>query len=247
MPQRKAFKNCQGVSRYKQCLQALDTRPRPHATWCPVLTSRMTEHAPDACAKLWLNFAGSSGSMSETAIQDVVQELLQGCGDLSEKDDAELLHFLISGLRSSNAAASAAAAQGLIDLISQSEHNRKVIRALPVTAAVAALHFLGPELSSLAQRLSDELDDAVQHFAPMEPVKNKLSFAFARPPLKDIVLKVTLSEAKEAEVLSSHGWRVWPGAQLLAAWLVSEPSFLVGKTVLEVPWLLFEGVTKRSF
>ena len=180
--------------------------------------------------------------MSET-IQNVVQELLQRCGDLSEKDDAELLHFLISGLRSSNAAASAAAAQGLIDLISQSEHNRKVIRALPVTAAVAALHFLGPELSSLAQKLSDELDDAVQHLAPMEPVKNKLSFALPRPPLKDMELKVTLSEAKEAEVLSSHGWRVWPGAQLLAAWLVSEPSFLVGKTVLEVPWLLFEEVS----
>ena len=38
---------------------------------------------------------------------------------------------------------------------------------------------------------------------------------------RQVSVKVKLSTANEATRLSSHGWRVWPGAQILSQWLVS--------------------------
>ncbi|CAE7038100.1 unnamed protein product [Symbiodinium natans] len=184
--------------------------------------------------------------MSEAAIQEVVQELLEGSGDLSEKDDCGLLHFLIQGLRSSNAGVAEAAAQGLLALLSRSQSNRSIIRASSAASAAKAMHFLRPELAALAQRLSDELElDPEGPEAPTHEMENWLSFTYTKAepmaepkaePKADLVitLKIKLSEAREAELLSSHGWRVWPGAQVLASWMVSQPSFLVGQTVLEV-------------
>lgn len=163
--------------------------------------------------------------MSEEAIRNVVQELLEG-GDLSE-DSSPLLPFLIQGLRRSNVAVAEAAAQGLLALTSRSEGNRRVIKASSAASALKALHlFRRTELSALAEELSMELGDCTRE------QNHWLSFSFGRPVT--LSLKVKLSEAREAEILSSHGWRVWPGAQLLTSWMVSEPSFLVGRKVLEV-------------
>ena len=161
--------------------------------------------------------------MSEEAIRNVVQELLEG-GDLSE-DGSELLHFLIQGLRSSKVAVAEAAAQGLLALM-RSEGNRSVIKASSAPSALRALHFFErTELSALAEELSKELGDCTRE-------QNRwVNFAYGERGT--LSLKVKLSEAREAEILSSHGWRVWPGAQLLTSWMVSEPSFLVGRRVLE--------------
>ena len=161
--------------------------------------------------------------MSEEAIRNVVQELLEG-GDLSE-DGSELLHFLIQGLRSSKVAVAEAAAQGLLALM-RSEGNRNVIKASSAPSALKALHFFErTELSALAEELSKELGDCTRE------QNHWVNFAYGERGT--LSLKVKLSEAREAEILSSHGWRVWPGAQLLTSWMVSEPSFLVGRRVLE--------------
>lgn len=78
----------------------------------------------------------------------------------------------------------------------------------------------------MAEELSKELGDCTRE-------QNRwVNFAYGERGT--LSLKVKLSEAREAEILSSHGWRVWPGAQLLTSWMVSEPSFLVGRRVLEV-------------
>ena len=42
-----------------------------------------------------------------------------------------------------------------------------------------------------------------------------------------------LSAAADATRLSSHGWRVWPGAQILSQWFVSEFSTLQDLLVIE--------------
>ena len=169
--------------------------------------------------------------MSEAAIHDVVQEFLGG-NSLTDEDDGELLRFVIQGLRSSSVAVAKASVQGLLDLL-RSEGNRAVIKASPAASAAKALHFLHPELSSLAGRLCDELEDFIGD-PTQRHQENWLTFTYPRQPLESLVLKVKLSEAKEAEVLSSHGWRVWPGAQLLAGFMVSEPDWLVGTKILEV-------------
>lgn len=109
----------------------------------------------------------------------------------------------------------------------RSEGNRSVIKASSAPSALRALHFFErTELSALAEELSKELGDCTRE-------QNRwVNFAYGERGT--LSLKVKLSEAREAEILSSHGWRVWPGAQLLTSWMVSEPSFLVGRRVLEV-------------
>eukprot|EP00439_Symbiodinium_sp_Y106_P064927 s2345_g10.t1 len=194
--------------------EAMDMQPRAHAGWC------IRSWKPAVSAPLRNLYR-----MSEEAIRNVVQELLEG-GDLSE-DSSPLLPFLIQGLRRSNVAVAEAAAQGLLALTSRSEGNRRVIKASSAASALKALHlFRRTELSALAEELSMELGDCTRE------QNHWLSFSFGRPVT--LSLKVKLSEAREAEILSSHGWRVWPGAQLLTSWMVSEPSFLVGRKVLEV-------------
>ena len=78
-------------------------------------------------------------------------------------------------------------------------------------------------------------------------------FSFPSPQVEgdhhEVFVKVKLSTANDATRLSSHGWRVWPGAQILSQWLVSWERNLSGMKVLEAwicRWIFSQKDTEKT-
>lgn len=142
-------------------------------------------------------------------MSEVVQEILEVLSEGSDHIDTSLLHFLVQSLRDAKVAA--AAARGILQLLSDAKY-RVEFQKLGVAAAVSGLHFFGPEMSMLATQMMEILEGA-----PEDPVETWTSFSFDHLD----PVKVKLSKANDATRLSSHGWRVWPGAQILSQCLVS--------------------------
>lgn len=156
--------------------------------------------------------------MSEVAVQEILDVLSeQG----SDHIDASLLHFLVQSLRDAKVAA--AAARGVLQLLSDAKY-RVEFQKLGVAAAVSGLHFFGPEMSMLATQMTEilELPRVALEDPSLVPVEAEAWKSFSFDHLGDPVsVKVKLSKANDATRLSSHGWRVWPGAQILSQCLVS--------------------------
>lgn len=158
--------------------------------------------------------------MSAEAVQEII-EILDG----SDGSDGsmDLLHFLVQSLRDAKVAA--AAARGILQLMTEESYRWK-FRKLGVEAAVCSLHFFGPEMSMLATQMTEVLKP--ENSEDPDPAHeshetwNTFSFSSQNEDVeRQVSVKVKLSTANEATRLSSHGWRVWPGAQILSQWLVS--------------------------
>eukprot|EP00438_Fugacium_kawagutii_P017437 Skav208467 [mRNA] locus=scaffold1104:258720:260358:+ [translate_table: standard] len=155
--------------------------------------------------------------MSEVAVQEIL-EVLSEQG--SDHIDTSLLHFLVQSLRDAKVAA--AAARGVLQLLSDAKY-RVEFQKLGVAAAVSGLHFFGPEMSTLATQMTEILELTGEDpfsLVPVEQAEAWKSFSFDHLGDK-VSVKVKLSKANDATRLSSHGWRVWPGAQILSQCLVS--------------------------
>lgn len=156
--------------------------------------------------------------MSEVAVQEILDVLSQ---QGSDHIDASLLHFLVQSLRDVKVAA--AAARGVLQLLSDAKY-RVEFQKLGVAAAVSGLHFFGPEMSMLATQMTEilQLPPEDPSLVPVEAEDAEAWKSFSFDHLGDPVsVKVKLSKANDATRLSSHGWRVWPGAQILSQCLVS--------------------------
>eukprot|EP00435_Cladocopium_sp_Y103_P020051 s1803_g4.t2 len=160
-----------------------------------------------------------SSGMSEKAVQEIIEILSEGSVDGSD-GSMDLLHFLVQSLRDAKVAA--AAARGILQLMTEESYRWK-LRKLGVEAAVCSLHFFGSEMSMLATQMTEVLQQPENSdLDPADETWNIFSFSSQNEDVKrQVSVKVKLSTANEAMRLSSHGWRVWPGAQILSQWLVS--------------------------
>ena len=147
-----------------------------------------------------------------------MQEIIEVLEDSSEEIDTgtmELLHFLVQSLRDAKVAA--AAGRGILHLIAKDERYRWKFHKAGVVAAVAGLHFFGSEMSMLAVQMAEVLELQED---PVDETWKFFTFSSENSEIQ-VSVKVKLSTANDATLLSSHGWRVWPGAQVLSQWLVS--------------------------
>ena len=168
--------------------------------------------------------------MSDVAVQEILETLLEQNFEGDTNESTEVLHFLVRSLRDPKLAA--VAAHGISKLMNHDARYRGLFKALGVEAAVQGLHFLGSEISDLATGMAEEL----QQDPPAEVLESWKTFSFEsseRSQTQSMTLRVKLSRASDARRLSSHGWRIWPGAQILSRWLVSKFSTLENLDVIE--------------
>ncbi len=167
----------------------------------------------------------------ESTVHDIIEMLQMDEGDQMEAATLDLLQFLVASLRDAKVAT--VAAPGILQLM-KNETYRGKLQKLGLESAVKGLHFFGPEMSELATEMI--------HVLKEEVVENETwrCFSFPSPQLEgdhhEVFVKVKLSTANDATRLSSHGWRVWPGARILSQWLVSWERNLTGMKVLEA-WI----------
>ena len=203
--------------------------------------------------------------MSEEAVQEIIEILSEGSEVGLDESSMDLLHFLVQSLRDAKVAA--AAARGILQLMTEESYRWK-FRKLGIEAAVCSLHFFGSEMSILATQMTEVLkrpenSEDPDLPDPSDPGTWKI-FSFASQnedgvgdsSVRQVSVKLKLSTANEATRLSSHGWRVWPGAQILSQWLVSyenlkemnvveacrTPTFLL---VFHIFSILFHNFNKR--
>ena len=167
----------------------------------------------------------------ESTVHDIIEMLQMDEGDQMEAATLDLLQFLVASLRDAKVAT--VAAPGILQLM-KNETYRGKLQKLGLESAVKGLHFFGPQMSELATEMI--------HVLKEEVVENETwrCFSFPSPQLEgdhhEVFVKVKLSTANDATRLSSHGWRVWPGARILSQWLVSWERNLTGMKVLEA-WI----------
>lgn len=168
----------------------------------------------------------------ESTVHDIIEMLEMDEGDQMEAATLDLLQFLVTSLRDAKVAT--VAAPGILQLM-KNETYRGKLQKLGLESAVKGLHFFGPEMSELATEMIHVLKEELV-------VENETwrCFSFPSPQVEgdhhEVFVKVKLSTANDATRLSSHGWRVWPGAQILSQWLVSWERNLTGMKVLEA-WI----------
>lgn len=164
--------------------------------------------------------------MSDLAVQEVIETLFEPEHDTDDTTDCELLHFLVRSLRG-DVQTAATAAHGILKLMQDPKY-RRLLQSVGVEAAVKGLHFCGSDMSDLATKLAQELEQE-----PMLYLHDNSWKTFSLEGRQTVRLQVKLSAAADATRLSSHGWRVWPGAQILSQWFVSEFSTLQDLLVIE--------------
>ena len=163
----------------------------------------------------------------ESTVYDIIEMLEMDEGDQMEAATLDLLQFLVTSLRDAKVAT--VAAPGILQLM-KNERYRGKLQKLGLESAVKGLHFFGPEMSELATEMIHVLKEELV-------VENETWRCFSFHPQvegdHEVFVKVKLSTANDAIRLSSHGWRVWPGAQILSQWLVSCERNLTRMKVLE--------------
>lgn len=168
----------------------------------------------------------------ESTVHDIIEMLEMDEGDQMEAATLDLLQFLVTSLRDAKVAT--VAAPGILQLM-KNETYRGKLQKLGLESAVKGLHFFGPEMSELATEMIHVLKEEL-----VVENENWRCFSFPSPQVEgdhhEVFVKVKLSTANDATRLSSHGWRVWPGAQILSQWLVSWERNLTGMKVLEA-WI----------
>eukprot|EP00931_Biecheleriopsis_adriatica_P001535 TRINITY_DN101916_c0_g1_i1.p1 TRINITY_DN101916_c0_g1~~TRINITY_DN101916_c0_g1_i1.p1 ORF type:complete len:313 (-),score=63.32 TRINITY_DN101916_c0_g1_i1:107-1045(-) len=168
--------------------------------------------------------------MTASIVQEHVEIMLEMSDeetrDCTQTGTSEMLSFIVSCMRSQNLDSAKCAATGMREVVLKKPLLRPMLKATKLEAALSHVAFLDAELSSIAADISEVLgtDFFLQE---AEPMVKHISLE------DDVSVLLHLSEP-DMQNLSSHGWRVWPGAHVLSNWLIKNAEAVRGLEVLEV-------------